>query len=93
MTDTTMWPLPAKTTVAERTADVALVLASISSSTWVRLNRRGIAVDPPADHAERLVRFFHNVIHEPYCASPEHSERILAEFTDRTSELRSLVAR
>ena len=59
---------------------VALTLANITSSTRVRLNHRGIAVDEPTEHAERLVRFFTRVAEEPYCSSPEHSERILSEF-------------
>lgn len=78
-------------TLNERTADVALVLANISSNTRVRLNRRGVAVDPPAEHAERLVRFFTRVMNEPYCASPEHSERILAEFEEARDRLRAVV--
>lgn len=68
----------------------AEALAIIASRTRVRLVRRGVAVDEPAEHAERLVRFFTLVAGEPYCASPEHSERILAEFEDRTHELRAV---
>lgn len=71
---------------------VALSLARITSMTRVRLNQRGIAVDEPVEHAERLVRFFTRVADEPYCASPEHSERILSEFGsayERLSEVSS----
>lgn len=66
---------------------VALVLANISSKTRVRLLDRGVQVDPPADHAARLVRFMQVVAKEPYCASPEHSERVLSEFNRMESEL------
>lgn len=78
-------------TLDQRTADVALVLASITSKTRVRLNRRGVAVDSPAEHAQRLVRFFERVMDEPYCASPEHSERILTEFSQARTELKAVV--
>lgn len=66
---------------------VALTLAAISSKTRVRLNNRGVQVDPPADHAARLVRFMAIVAKEPYCASPEHSERVLSEFNRMESVL------
>lgn len=78
-------------TTTERVADAALTLARISSKTRVRLNDRGVAVDPPAEHAERLVRFFTRVMNEPYCASPEHSERILAEFEEARERLKAVV--
>jgi hypothetical protein len=77
-------------TLDQRTADVALVLAGITSKTRVRLNRRGVAVDSPAEHAERLVRFFERVMNEPYCASPEHSERVLSEFTETRAHLKAV---
>lgn len=66
---------------------VALTLANITSSTRVRLNLRGVAVDKPSEHAERLVRFFTRVADEPYCASVEHSERILSEFGEAYAHL------
>ena len=71
---------------------VALTLAKISSKTRVRLNDRGIAVEPPAEHAERLVRFFERVMAEPYLASPEHSERVVNEFNQQEASLRKVVS-
>ena len=71
--------------------EAALTLARISSKTRVRLNVRGTAVDTPTEHAERLVRFFRMVMSEPYCASPEHSERVLNEFEATRDELRAKV--
>lgn len=62
--------------------EVALVLANITSKTRVRLNFRGVAVEEPAQHAARLVRFFRLVASEPYCASPEHTERVLRDFNE-----------
>ena len=67
--------------------DVALVLAIISSKTRVRLNVRDGAVESPAEHAERLVRFLQRVAGEPYCASPEHSERVITEFHEAERQL------
>lgn len=67
--------------------DPALTLAIITSKTRVRLNNRGVSVEPPADHAARLVRFFTRVIDEPYCASPEHSERVINDFNAMESAL------
>lgn len=71
--------------------DVALVLARISSKTRVRLNVRDVAVEDPADHAARLVRFFQAVAREPYLASPEHHERVLVEFQETRDRLREVV--
>ena len=67
--------------------DVALVLANITSKTRVRLNVRDVDVEPPAEHAARLVRFFRLVAGEPYLASPEHSERVLTEFHEAERQL------
>jgi len=72
---------------SERVAEVSLVLANISSRTRVRLNLRGVAVDTPGEHAERLVRFFTRVMNEPYPASPEHSERVISEFNEAERQL------
>ena len=72
--------------------DPALVLAIISSKTRVRLNARDVAVEPPAEHAERLVRFFKRVMNEPYCASPEHSERVINDFWRMESSLQEVSA-
>ena len=67
--------------------DVALVLANITSKTRVRLNVRDVDVEPPAEHAARLVRFFTHVMNEPYLASPEHSERVINEFHEAERQL------
>lgn len=72
---------------------VALTLARISSKTRVRLTTRGVQVEPPADHAARLVRFLKVVCSEPYLASPEHSERVIEEFNAMESELEKAGAR
>lgn len=69
----------------------SLVLARIASKTRVRLNQRGIAVDPPSDHAQRVVRFLARVAGEPYLASPEHNERALREFQETRDRLREVV--
>lgn len=79
------------TTTAEREAAVALVLASISSKTRVRLNARGIAVDPPESHAQRVVRFLARVAGEPYLASPEHNARAMREYEATRDRLRAVV--
>lgn len=78
-------------TTDDRAAGAALTLARISSRTRVRLNVRGIAVDPPADHARRVVRFLAKVAGEPYLASPEHNERVLVEFQETRDRLREVV--
>lgn len=75
----------------DRAAGAALTLARISSKTRVRLNVRGVAVDPPADHARRVVRFLAKVAGEPYLASPEHNERALREFQETRDRLREVV--
>jgi hypothetical protein len=67
--------------------DVALVLATISSKTRVRLNVRDVEVESPAEHAARLLRFLTHVMGEPYLASPEHSERVLTEFNQMEQHL------
>ena len=70
---------------------VALTLASVASKTRVRLNVRGIAVDPPESHAQRVVRFLARVAGEPYLASPEHNARALREYEATRDRLRAVV--
>lgn len=79
-------------TTATYDPTLPLVLANISSRTRVRLVERDVQVEPPAEHAERLVAFFERVCDEPYCASPEHSERILSEFGSTWKRLERQVA-
>lgn len=61
----------------------AVALARTASRTRLRLNHKGYAVMPPREHAQRLVGLLAKISDEPYCESPEHSERILTEFDRR----------